>query len=289
MSVLSENKKQSFKYYSGPEFTGVQEEDPGLSKPAETGRIFCIPAEDGYGLNMSFGEKAARISYRIVEIFVSLTVLIVSLPVMLVLAVIIKFESPGPVLFFQDRCARSRLMPGRDIIGKDDYTIVDPHFDPGKRYWVPATFRFVKFRSMYADAKERFPELYDYNYSEEEIDRIAFKVPDDPRITRFGEWLRKSTLDELPNFWNVLTGDMRLVGPRPEIPEMLVNYRAGQMQKFTVKPGITGLPQINGRGRLSFRKTVAFDLEYVEKKSVVLDIKIIVMTIWRVITKYGAF
>ena len=142
---------------------------------------------------------------------------------------------------------------------------------------------------MYDDARERFPELYNYNYTEEEIKTIAFKRKHDPRITSAGTWLRRSTLDELPNFWNVLTGSMRLVGPRPELPEMVPNYRPDQMHKFTVKPGITGLPQINGRGRLSFQQTVAYDLEYVDTKSVLLDIKILFMTIWRVITKHGAF
>jgi len=114
-------------------------------------------------------------------------------------------------------------------------------------------------------------------------------VEDDPRITKAGKWLRCSTLDELPNFWNVLTGDMRLVGPRPDIPEMLVNYKPHQMRKFTVKPGITGLSQINGRGRLSFHKTVAYDLQYVDNKSVLLDIKTLFMTVWRIVTSHGAF
>ena len=254
----------------------------------QKGKVYCIAATEGYG-SLSPAQTVARICYRFVEVFVSLIALIISLPVMVVIAVIIKLDSPGPALFFQRRVARSKAMKAKDFMHNTRYEIVDPAFSYKKKYWVPRTFWFVKFRTMYEDAKERFPELYNYNYTEEEIRTIAFKAQDDPRITRVGRWLRMSTLDELPNFWNVLTGDMRLVGPRPEIPEMLVNYRPDQMKKFTVKPGITGLPQINGRGRLTFQKTVDYDLEYVKNKSVFLDIKIIVMTIFRVISRHWAF
>jgi len=252
-------------------------------------KVYCIPGDEGYGSNLSLAEKAARIIYRLTEIAVSSVALVVSAPIMLTVAIIIKLDSPGPALFLQKRCAISRLVRGREIENDPRYIIADPDYSPDKLYWVPQTFTFVKFRTMYVDARERFPELYDYNYSEEEIKSIAFKREHDPRITKAGRWLRRSTLDELPNFWNVLTGSMRLVGPRPELPEMLPNYRADQMKKFTVKPGITGLPQINGRGRLSFQKTVEYDLEYVDSKSVLLDLKILFMTVWRVLTKHGAF
>ncbi len=256
---------------------------------AEQRKIFCIPAEEGYGSSLSRSEIARRIIYRACEVIVSAIAIILSLPIMLVVALIIKLDSPGPALFFQRRLSRSRKVRGRKIFNDPRYEIVDPNFSFEKSYWVPKTFWFVKFRTMYADAKQRFPELYDYNYTKEEIEQITFKIRHDPRVTKAGKWLRKSTLDELPNFLNVLTGDMRLVGPRPEIPEMLTNYRADQMRKFTVKPGITGLPQINGRGRLTFKKTVEYDLEYVDKKSVALDFKILFLTVWRVVAQHGAF
>lgn len=251
--------------------------------------IFCIPGTAGYGSSLSLGEKVARIIYRFVEISVSFLALIVTLPIMLIVALIIKFDSPGPALFFQQRCARSKHIKGREISGNKSFTFENNQIDPDQDYWVPQSFTFVKFRTMHVDAKERFPELYDYNYTPEQIETFAFKIRNDPRITRAGKWLRKSTLDELPNFWNVLIGDMRLVGPRPELFEMLPTYRHDQMMKFTVKPGITGLPQINGRGRLSFKDTVNYDLEYVKTKSVLLDIKILFMTVWRVLTSHGAF
>ena len=252
-------------------------------------KIFCIPVEEGYGSSLSCNEIRQRIIYRVCEVFFSVIAIILSLPIMLVVALIIKLDSPGPALFFQRRLSRSRKVRGRRIFNVPRYEITDPNFSPDKSYWVPKTFWFVKFRTMHADAKQRFPELYDYSYTKEEIEQVIFKIRYDPRITKVGKWLRKSTLDELPNFFNVLTGDMRLVGPRPEIPEMLTNYRADQMRKFTVKPGITGLPQINGRGRLTFEKTQAYDMEYVDKKSVALDFKILFRTVWRVLAQHGAF
>lgn len=259
------------------------------SKSSDDRKIYCIPGTIGYGSTLSYGEKIARIIYRLLEMTVSFLALIVTLPIMLIVAIIIKLDSPGPALFFQPRCARSIQIKGRELDGHKQFKIDKNLFDPKSSYWVPRVFTFVKFRTMHVDAKERFPKLYDYNYTPEQIENIPFKVKDDPRVTRAGSWLRKSTIDELPNFWNVLIGDMRLVGPRPELFEMLPNYRQDQMKKFTVKPGITGLPQINGRGQLSFQKTVAYDLEYVNTKSVWLDIKILFLTLWKVITSHGAF
>lgn len=257
--------------------------------PGRQKKIYCIPADEGYGSSLSRGEIAARLCYRTTEILFSFVALLLSLPIMLALALVIKLDSPGPALFFQKRVARSRRLKGKSVLDEKQCTIVDPKFLPEKEYWVPNTFRFVKFRTMYADARERFPDLYDYNYNEEQLQTVQFKMEDDPRVTRVGKWLRTTTLDELPNFWNVLTGDMRLVGPRPELPEMLFNYRPEQMIKFTVKPGITGLPQINGRGRLSLQQTIAYDMEYVDGKSVVLDLKILAKTLWKVLTRHGAF
>jgi lipopolysaccharide/colanic/teichoic acid biosynthesis glycosyltransferase len=108
-------------------------------------------------------------------------------------------------------------------------------------------------------------------------------------VTPQGVWMRKSTLDELPNFWNVLTGDMALVGPRPEIPEMLPYYDQEMRLKFTVRPGITGLAQISGRGRLGFYETVQLDNEYVRNHSFLLDAKILVLTLIKIVTRDGAF
>jgi lipopolysaccharide/colanic/teichoic acid biosynthesis glycosyltransferase len=142
---------------------------------------------------------------------------------------------------------------------------------------------------MYVDAMERFPEMYKYDYTPEELKKLYFKIPDDPRLTRFGSRLRKTTLDELPNLINVIKGDMNLVGPRPDIPEMIKYYEQWERKKFTVKPGVTGLAQINGRGLLNFKKTLERDVEYVENRSLWMDIKVLMKTIKVSLLRIGAF
>jgi lipopolysaccharide/colanic/teichoic acid biosynthesis glycosyltransferase len=191
---------------------------------------------------------------RLFEIIVAGTILILTTPIMLLIGLIIWLDTGGPILFFQRRLA----------IGA-------------------RTFRFIKFRTLYADAKQRFPELYAYQYTPQQLAELRFKVEDDPRVTPQGRWLRKSSLDELPNFWNVITGEMALVGPRPEIPEMLPYYTGDMLLKFTVRPGVTGVAQISGRGRLGFHETVALDVEYARNRSFAYDMKILLKTIWMII------
>jgi lipopolysaccharide/colanic/teichoic acid biosynthesis glycosyltransferase len=186
--------------------------------------------------------------------------LVISAPIMLLEALIIKRGTPGPALFFQTRVG---------AFGKP--------------------FRFVKFRTLFHDARKRFPELYAYNYEPGELATFKFKIEIDPRVTPQGKWIRKTSLDELPNFWNVLKGDMALVGPRPEIPEMLPYYNGDMLLKFTVRPGITGLAQISGRGRLTFKDTVALDVDYVRRRSVLLDLQIIAKTVYLCVMRDGAF
>lgn len=208
------------------------------------------------------GAHAGRPSFalRCFECAFALSILLMSLPLLLLVAILIKLDTPGPALFFQSRA------------GKD-----------------AKPFRFVKFRTMYADARERFPELYAYKYEDDEVDAVIFKVPNDPRRTPIGRALRRTSLDELPNLWNVLTGDMTLVGPRPEIPEMLAYYKGEDLLKFKVKPGVTGLAQTFGRGYLSFRETVDLDVAYVKARSFSLDIAIIYRTVKMVFVGHGAF
>ncbi len=203
--------------------------------------------------NVSLGQRLFEVAFAVI-------VLVVTLPLMLLIALIIRLDSPGPVLFFQKR------------IGKG-----------GK------PFTFVKFRTLYADARTRFPELYAYKYSPEEMGELKFKVDNDPRVTRQGAWLRNTSLDELPNFWNVLTGDMALVGPRPEIPEMMGYYHDEMLLKFSVRPGVTGPAQIFGRGRLKFYQTVDYDLEYIQKRSVRYDLWVLFETLKKVLMRDGAF
>jgi lipopolysaccharide/colanic/teichoic acid biosynthesis glycosyltransferase len=135
---------------------------------------------------------------------------------------------------------------------------------------------------MYPDARERFPELYSYDYSEEELKSIAFKLKHDPRVPPWARWMRSSSIDELPNFINVLKGDLTLIGPRPDIPEMVQYYTEEQYStKLSVKPGVTGFAQIYGRGDLSFQETLDYDLDYVRNASFFLDMKILTLTFFK--------
>ena len=150
-------------------------------------------------------------------------------------------------------------------------------------------FSFYKFRTMYEDANKKFPELYEYDFTENEIENMMFKIEKDPRITKAGLYLRKTSLDELPNLVNVIKGEMNIVGPRPEIPEMIRYYKTWQMKKFTVKPGITGLAQTNGRGNLTFQKTIDYDLNYINNRTISMDLYIFWKTLFVVIRALGAF
>jgi radical SAM protein with 4Fe4S-binding SPASM domain len=221
---------------------------------------------------------------RILDIVIAVGLLVLTLPIMALITLIIKIDSPGPAFFKQKRVGMDRRN-GNFTSGKAEQAFQNRRTeDQGGK-----PFTFYKFRTMYTDARERFPEMYKYDYTPEEIKKLYFKIPDDPRLTRFGARLRKTTLDELPNLINVIKGDMNLVGPRPDIPEMIKYYEQWERKKFTVKPGVTGLAQINGRGLLNFKKTLEIDVEYVENRSLWMDIKVLMKTIKVSLLKIGAF
>lgn len=229
-------------------------QDLSLRQPSEWHQVLAQ-------LNHRYAAPDTRSqSRRLLERTLAAAALVISLPVMMLVALAVRFDSPGPVFFLQQRVGRGGRL-----------------------------FRFVKFRTLWADARRRFPHLYAYRYSPAEIEQLYFKIPNDPRMTRIGEWLRTTTLDELPNLWNVVTGDMALVGPRPEIPEMLPYYREEHLIKFSVPPGITGFAQISGRGRLRFLETAALDAEYVCSRSLRLDLRIVARTLWLIVRRDGAF
>lgn len=184
--------------------------------------------------------------------------LVLSAPLMLVAAIAVRLESDGPAIFRQTR------------IGQ---------------YGQP--FTFYKFRGMYVDARERFPELYDYNYSDDEVGDVVFHPTVDPRVTRVGRFLRRTSIDELPNFWNVVKGDISLVGPRPEIPEMMPYYGEHRDTVLSVKPGVTSLSKVSGRDELNFAETLELDLKYVRERSLALDLKILWRTAITVVRQDG--
>src|SRR5271166_924676 len=254
-------------------------------RPGSFGRVHAIPVSDS---EVAPGSMVGAL-YRVFEIVLASIGLIVGLPFMLAAAVLVPLDSPGPVLFRHRRPARSICLSGRDLKGRPDLIPPPGGYDPHARYYVPAYFTLVKFRTMYHDARTRFPGYYAYKYTQENFHSQFPTLQNDPRVTRLGGVLRRLSLDELPNLWSVVIGDMSLVGPRPEAPEVLQYYTPEEMRKFTLKPGITGLAQISGRGLLNWGETLALDLQYVRTRSVTLDLKIILLTIRRVLTRHGAF
>ncbi|WP_248927121.1 sugar transferase [Paenibacillus hamazuiensis] len=185
---------------------------------------------------------------RAVDVLGSLAGLLICLVLFLVIAVLIKLEDPkGTVFFRQVR------------IGKD-----------GKPFYM------YKFRSMVWNAEQLLQDLIAKN----EIEGAMFKIKDDPRITKVGKILRVTSLDELPQLWNVLKGDMSLVGPRPPLPREVEQYTSYDKQRLTVTPGCTGLWQVSGRNSLSFGQMVELDLYYIRNRSLWMDLKLIVKTVW---------
>ena len=254
------------------------------AKPESYGRVHVIPApasEASGGISQAL--------YRAFEIVFALVALTIGLPLMLAAAVLVRLDSPGPVLFRHKRPARSIRLSGRELEGCQDLIPPPNGYDPDAEYYVPSHFTLVKFRTMYHDARTRFPAYYAYRFTRENFHSQFPTIQYDPRVTRAGRLLRQLSLDELPNLWSVVTGDMSLVGPRPEAPEVLQYYTAEEMIKFTLRPGITGLAQTCGRGLLNWGETLALDLQYVRTRSIALDLKIILLTIKRVVTRHGAF
>lgn len=232
----------------------------------------------------------ARVAYRAFEFSVALLGLVLTLPLILLQVLIIRLDTPGPALFFQTRFGRSQVVKGSSLAGRTDLVSASGRFEADTYYWVPTTFRFVKFRTMYVDARDRFPNLYSFEFDTHEEFRAAYyKLDNDPRVTPAGRWLRRLTVDELPNLWNVVTGKIGLVGPRPENPDFLPYYSAEEMKKMTVRPGITGLAVIKGRGDLSIGGQLDWDLAYVRDRSVWLDVKTLLITVWLIVLRRGAF
>lgn len=201
-------------------------------------------------------ETGALLVKRAVDVGLALLLGVVCLPLAAVLAVLIKLSSHGPVLFRQVRCGLS----GRP-------------------------FTFYKLRTMTEDAEERLAEVAHLNEHEGPV----FKSSHDPRVTSFGRFLRRFSLDEIPQLWNVLKGEMSLVGPRPPLPDEVARYEKWQRRRLSMKPGLTGLWQVSGRSDLpSFDQWMELDLAYIDNWSLTLDAKILLRTIPTVLSGKGA-
>jgi lipopolysaccharide/colanic/teichoic acid biosynthesis glycosyltransferase len=191
--------------------------------------------------------KMYLITKRLIDIIGSLCGIIVLSLLFLFIAIFIKIEDPnGKVLFTQKRVG---------LNGKE--------------------FHMYKFRSMVSNAEEKLAELLKYN----EISGAMFKMKEDPRITKVGKFIRKTSIDELPQLFNVLKGDMSLVGPRPPLPREVALYSDYDMQRLLVTPGCTGLWQVSGRNSVGFEEMVELDLKYIRQRSVIYDLRIIIKTV----------
>lgn len=193
---------------------------------------------------------------RIIDVALSLTTIIIFSPVLILLIILIKLDSKGPAIFKQARVGLK-----------------------GKQFYM------YKFRSMVEDAEEKFEHVKSLNHT----NPIMFKAKKDPRITKVGKFIRRYSLDELPQVFNVLKGEMSLVGPRPPLPRELKNYKHWHYVRFSKMPGLTGLWQVSGRANIKdFDKVVGLDYEYIRNWSLLLDLKIILKTIPVVISGSGA-
>jgi exopolysaccharide biosynthesis polyprenyl glycosylphosphotransferase len=219
-----------------------------------------IASVDGFdvpllGLRRTPSGEARLFFKRLIDLIGVSILFFFSAPIMVLVALAIRLESKGPILFRQTRCGRN----GR-------------------------TFTMLKFRSMVADAEAQKEKLLHLN----EMSGPVFKIRRDPRITRVGAFIRKTSLDELPQFFNILLGDMSLVGPRPPIPAEVEQYKPWQRRRLSVKPGLTGLWQVSGRNNIDFEEWMKLDLRYIDEWSLWLDIKILLRTLPAVFSKSGA-
>lgn len=194
---------------------------------------------------------------RLLDIFLSLVGIILLIPILIIIRISMWLSKDfGSLFYSQIRVGKNRT-----------------------------PFRMYKIRSMCEDADDQFTDLLSKN----EIEGAMFKIKDDPRVTRIGSFIRKTSIDELPQFFNVLCGDMSLVGPRPPLEREIVDYTERDFRRLEVRPGCAGLWQISGRNELSFKEMVELDLLYIRNRSLLLDIVIILKTVGVMVKPNGAY
>jgi exopolysaccharide biosynthesis polyprenyl glycosylphosphotransferase len=207
-------------------------------------------------LHAQYLGHGATFSKRMLDVVVASALLLLASPLLLLIALLIKIEDGGPVFFAQTRVGQN---------GQE--------------------FKMFKVRSMHLGAEQRLEDLLGKN---KHRDGVTFKIKDDPRITRVGKWLRKFSFDELPQLYNVLVGDMSLVGPRPPLPREVEKYSPADRRRLAVKPGITCVWQISGRAEIDFSGQVQLDVDYIEQQSLWKDLTILTRTVPAVLSGKGA-
>jgi len=216
---------------------------------------------------------------RLVDIVVSAVLILVTCPLMAFISVFIRIDSCGSSVFKQKRIGLDRRRADNGDTGKS------PPYEKRNRNLGGRPFTMYKFRSMVQEAEEMLPSLVNLGALYEPV----YKLRDDPRITRFGRLLRRTSLDELPQLFNVIKGDMSLVGPRPETQRIVFLYKENHRKRLGIKPGLTGLQQIKCRGSRSMRKRMKYDLYYIRYRSLLIDLWILLKTIVVVIRGKGAY
>jgi exopolysaccharide production protein ExoY len=251
---------------------GLKSADPPGTDPTQTGHESRLDPDQSRVTYLPVDRKRASTAFardrslspfyeaakRAFDIVFGLALLLVATPIILIAAAAIRLESKGSPFFVQTR------------LGK--------HGRP---------FRIVKLRGMFKDARERFPSYYDYS-NKQNLD-FCFHHEVDPRVTRAGIFIRKTSIDELPNLWNVVLGDISLVGPRPEIPEVMALYGSYRDEYLSVKPGVTCLSKCTGRDRLTKRETVECDLDYIRRRGIKMDMQILWRTFCSVVMRRDVF
>ncbi len=212
---------------------------------------------------------------RALDVTVAALALVVLLPIMALIAMLIAIDSPGPIIYVQKRVGARRWHRA------------------GYAYWKQDTFKFYKFRTMVCSADSSIHQAFVTDFIKGHVEtsssnRAEFKLTKDPRVTRIGRILRKTSLDELPQFVNVLKGDMSLVGPRPAMPYEVELYQDCHKCRFQIYSGLTGWWQVKGRSRVSFDEMCSLDTYYIEHACLALDLKILLLTPWAIISGRGA-
>ncbi len=239
----------------------VTTEDRRFGSIQKEGKVSTVSRERGRGPDARRGYWLAK---RLLDLVLSLFFLIAWLPIFALIALLIKLDSPGPAFYRQRRMGYDRRA-GRE-----------------KPFWM------LKFRTMYVETDGRIHQAFVQRWANGEVDNGVAKLLHDPRITRVGHLLRRTSLDELPQFWNVLKGEMSLVGPRPVPLYEVAHYNAWQRQRLKTVPGITGLWQVRGRGRATLDEMARLDIDYIKHQSLKLDLKILLWTIPAAVKGYGA-
>lgn len=259
--IRSSGNGIDFQYYlnhcmeMGVTFRLVMNEYAAQSAHSYVSSIGTYPVVTWHTVSLNIGDKAVK---RVMDILGSLVGIILSSPIMLITAIAIKLDSPGPVIFKQERVGQN-----------------------GRHFFM------YKFRSMCNNADAMKKQLEEQNEME---GGFMFKMHDDPRITKVGKFIRKTSIDELPQFFNVLFGSMSLVGTRPPTLDEVDKYKRNHWRRMSIKPGITGMWQVSGRSSVTdFDDIVQLDTEYIDKWSVLLDIRILLLTVVKVFRRDGAY